>query len=93
MKVNPWWKPEHILYIEPRAKKAVGRRPGLEYVDTLPSSGTQRRDYEVGVQEQPGGFVKRLPIPLLLVERCMGSNQDAELVKLLERLLDEELPS
>lgn len=83
-------KQEHITYIETRARGKISAREGLEFVDVLPDSATNTRTYRVGAERTSDRKLRRLPIDFQVVERCIFSGRDDELLQQLEAFLDQE---
>lgn len=77
-------KMEHITFLRPRVKD-VAEHKGLEFIDINFSPHT--RTYRVGVRTPRKGKVERKPIRSEVVERCLSSGQDAELLQELDHFL------
>ncbi len=86
-------KREHGEYIALQARERIFRRAGLEYVDVVPETTSHRGVYLVEVRNTGSYSVKRLEVPIQVVERCLDKGLDKELVDLLDFLLDQTYPT
>ena len=81
-------KQEHKDYLLQRVKRQLGKRVGLQFVDIIDHTDT--RTYRVGVERPPSHRIHRLPIPFQVIERCIDSGKDDELLQELDVQLDKE---
>ena len=77
-------KMEHITFLRPRVKH-IAEHQGLEFIDI--NFAPHARTYRVGVRTPRRGRVERTPIRFDVMERCISSGQDAELLQELNHFL------